>query len=98
MDDFLSFRRIDGERYLYISSLSKSALSESSADHLGDYGYFLYECGPEGIEVLAKVASFEAALRLFEIYEAEFCRAVRLGERKQARSVRRAMPMQLECA
>jgi hypothetical protein len=64
MDDFLSYRRIDGERYLYISSLSKSAVSESDADHLGDGGYFLYECGPDGIDVLAKVASFESALRL----------------------------------
>lgn len=99
MDDFLSYRRIDGERYLYISSLSKSAVSESAAEHLGDDGYFLYECGPDGIDVLAKVASFESALRLLEIYEAGFRRAVRIGEKTQARAARRVvgptMPLRL---
>jgi hypothetical protein len=58
MDEFLSYRRIDGERYLYISSLSKSAVSESTAEHLGDEGFFLYEYSPSGINVLAKVAFF----------------------------------------
>jgi hypothetical protein len=89
MDDFLAYRRIDGERYLYISSLSKNTVSESAANHLGDDGYFLYECGPQGIDVLAKVASFESAHRLLEIYGEGFERAVKLGERRRARTDRR---------
>jgi hypothetical protein len=89
MDDFLAYRRIDGERYLYISTLSKSAVSESAAYHLGDDGYFLYECGPRGIDVLAKVASFESAHRLLEIYGEAFERAVKFGERRRARTDRR---------
>lgn len=89
MDDFLAYRRIDGERYLYISSLSKSVVSESEANHLGDDGYFLYECSPLGIDVLAKVASFESAHRLLEIYSEGFERAVKLGEKRRARLERR---------
>jgi hypothetical protein len=98
MDDFLSYRRIDADRYLYISSLSKSAVDESHAGHLGDGGYFLYECSPQGIDVLAKVASFDAAIRLLEIYEAGFTRAVKLGERNQARAYRRVGPRLLQTA
>lgn len=98
MDDFLSYRRIDGQRYLYISSLSKSAVNESAAAHLGDGGYFLYECGPDGIDVLAKAASFEAAMRLLEIYGESFTRAVKLGERTQERATRREIRLQLQLA
>lgn len=89
MDDFLSYRRIDAERFLYISTLSKSAVSKNELDHLGDCGFFLYECSPNGIEVLAKVASFEAALRLLELLDVGVKRAVRFGERAQARTTRR---------
>ena len=89
MDDFLSYRRIDAERFLYISTLSKSAVSENSLNHLGDSGFFLYESSPHGIEVLAKVASFEAALRLMELLEVGMQRAVRYAERVNARSSRR---------
>jgi hypothetical protein len=88
MDDFLSYRRIDAGRYLYISSLSKSAVSASAADHLGDDGYFLYECGPTGIDVLAKVASFDAAVRLLDILEVGMTRAMRFAERAQTRASR----------
>lgn len=88
MDDFLAYRRIDGDRYLYISSLSKNAIADSAANHLGDDGYFLYECSSQGIDVLAKVASFESAHRLLEIYGEGFERAVRLGERRRARTER----------
>lgn len=88
MDDFLSYRRIDAGRFLYISSLSKSTVSDSAADHLGDDGYFLYECGPTGIDVLAKVASFDAAIRLLDILELGMRRAMRFAERAQARTSR----------
>jgi hypothetical protein len=89
MDDFLSYRRIDAERSLYISTLSKSAVTESAADHMGDSGFFLYECSPNGIEVLAKVTSFEAALRLLDLLDVGMKRAVRIAERTQARAARR---------
>jgi hypothetical protein len=89
MDDFLAYRRIDAERSLYISSLSKSAVSDNNLSHLGDSGFFLYECSPQGIEVLAKVASFEAALRLMELLEAGVRRAVRFNQMAEARTARR---------
>jgi hypothetical protein len=92
MDEFLSYRRIDGERYLYISSLSKSAVSESTAEHLGDDGFFLYECSPSGINILAKVASFEAAMTLLDLYDVGVQRAVKFGERVQARFARQTKP------
>lgn len=102
MDDFLAFRRIDGERYMYISSLSKTALQDSDATHLGESGYFLYECSPTGIDVLAKVASFESAMRLLEIYGEGFQRAVKFGEKQRARTERKTFGPSLrrvfECA
>ncbi|HEX2763609.1 MAG TPA: hypothetical protein VHM92_07160, partial [Allosphingosinicella sp.] len=71
------------------STLSKSALNDSAADHMGESGFFLYECSTEGIEVLAKVTSFEAALRLLDLLDAGMKRAVRIAERTQARAARR---------
>lgn len=72
MDDFLACRRISKENYIYISSLSKQAVEDADAAHLGSTGYFLYESSPSGIEVLAKVMSHESAMRLLELYATSF--------------------------
>jgi hypothetical protein len=89
MDDFLSYRRLDRDRCLYISSLSRATIQESDAAHMGDTGYFLYEASKDGIEVLAKVASVEAAMRLMDAYEAAISRAMRIGTAYGGRLKRR---------
>lgn len=61
-------------REICVSPLARSTLEQTHYDSdLGDeYGYFIYECDRSkqsaGIEVLAKVASYDAAMRLIDIY------------------------------
>lgn len=85
MDDLTSRRRIGRGRYLYVSTLSAETLQDVGADHLGDRGFFIYEAderpGVGGIDVLAKAASFEAALRLLDVFEAEMSRVARIAGR-----------------
>jgi hypothetical protein len=57
---------------LCISPLSARSYRDAGGKGLGgEYGYFIYECdsaNPQcGIEVIAKAASLEAALRLYDI-------------------------------
>jgi hypothetical protein len=59
-------------RELCVSPVSRDAFDANKAESLGDdSGYFLYECDANrplsGIEILAKAASADAAIRLFEI-------------------------------
>lgn len=90
MDDFASFRRISGSRYLYVSTLSKETLSDVGISQLGsDQGYFIYEVderrGVGGIDVLAKAASFEAAMRLLDIFEEALSRVAHIKDRQARR-------------
>lgn len=61
-------------REICVSPLAGLTLKNAHYDgQLGDeYGYFIYECDRTrqfaGIEVLAKAASYEAAMRLVDIY------------------------------
>lgn len=69
-------------REICISPISRETFELSELDALGDdCGYFIYEVDAgrpsAGIEILAKVASYEAALRLLDI----FCRASQLPSR-----------------
>lgn len=66
---------IDGNRTLCFSPLSAQHYRQAGGKGLGgDYGYFIYEIDDarpqDGIEVIAKAASVEAALRLFDILTA----------------------------
>jgi hypothetical protein len=93
MDDFASFRRINGSRYLYVSTLSKETLGDVGASNLGDdSGYFIYEVderrGIGGIDVLAKAASFDAALRLLDVFEESLRRVADVTERRALRRSR----------
>lgn len=72
-DDLLILERIDDQRSLCVSALSRKLLAEADVANLGsDRGFFVYEVDDRptrgGIEILAKVTSMEAALRLFEIF------------------------------
>lgn len=67
-----SVRTPDG-RELCVSPISIDAFQANSAYTLGDdSGYFIYEYDAErpssGIEILAKAASYNAAMRLIDIY------------------------------
>ena len=60
-------------REVCIAPISSDTFEANQAYALGDdSGYFVYEIDAErpsaGIEILAKAASYEAALRLIDIY------------------------------
>lgn len=76
MDDELYIvSTIGAERKLCISPLSSRTLADAEVQNLGgDRGYFVYELDERpfigGVSVLAKAASFDAALRLAELLRA----------------------------
>lgn len=59
-------------RSIHIATLSQETIKASAADHLGFGGYFLFETGDagitEGINVLGKASSLDAAFRLIDIW------------------------------
>ena len=72
-DDLFIVERIDKCRSLCLSTLARETVTEAEASHLGsDRGLFIYEVdeslGPAGVQVLAKAASVEAALRLIDLW------------------------------
>jgi len=67
-----STRLADG-RVVCVSPISADTFEANKAHNLGDdTGYFIYEfdtCRPSaGIEILAKAMSFDAAVRLVDIF------------------------------
>lgn len=73
MDDILATAQLGNGRSVHIATLARQTIIDSGAEHLGFTGYFLFEAnecpGEKGISVLGKVSSFEAALRLIDIWE-----------------------------
>lgn len=71
MDDILASSDLGNGRSVHLASLSRETIVESRAEHLGFQGYFLFEVsdkpGASGINVLGKVASYDAAIRLIEL-------------------------------
>lgn len=72
MEDVFLSTPISDHRVLCISPLSARTYKEGGGKGLGgDFGYFIYEVDSEnpqsGIEIIAKAASFNAALRLYNI-------------------------------
>ena len=72
MEDLFLSAPIGRGRVVCISALSARAYRDAGGKGLGgDYGYFVYESDsamPEsGIEVIAKAASLEAALKLYDL-------------------------------
>lgn len=72
MDDLCWFAPCGANRTLCVSTLSQSVLQEAEIVSLGnDFGYFIYEVDERprsaGIQILAKFASEDAAVRLAEI-------------------------------
>ncbi|MGI9488094.1 MAG: hypothetical protein ACR2RF_19890 [Geminicoccaceae bacterium] len=72
-DDFLFVEQMDAYRSICISTLNYESLNEEEIDGFSvDCGYFIYEVSEnplaKGISVLAKAASFEAAMRLVDLW------------------------------
>jgi hypothetical protein len=71
MEDIFLSTEIGNSKRICISSISHKTYRSCVGSGLGgDMGYFVYEtddsCPDAGISVLAKAASFDAAMRLFE--------------------------------
>ena len=71
MDDVFLTAKVDDSRTVCISPLSHATYREVAKGLGGEFGYFVYEVNSDfphaGIEVIAKAASLEAALRLFHL-------------------------------
>lgn len=71
MDDILASVDLGGGRSIHLAALARETVEGSGAEHLGFRGYFLFEAsdvpGKQGINVLGKAASFEAAMRLIDL-------------------------------
>ena len=66
--------RLDEHRSICLSPLARDTAKEAGAAYLGgDNGYFIYEVNDSplanGISVLAKVVSMDAAFRLVELWK-----------------------------
>lgn len=72
MDEILATAKIGEDRFLHIATLARQTIIDSGADHLGFNGYFLFEAsdgpGTRGISVLGKASSFDAAMRLADLF------------------------------
>jgi len=68
MDDFLSTKVIGPGKSVHIASLSRQAIIDCDAEHMGFDGFFLFETNDDanirGINILGKVASFDAGVQL----------------------------------
>jgi hypothetical protein len=71
MEDILASVALGAGRSVHVAALARDTVVGSGASHLGFEGYFLFETsdipGQQGISVLGKVASYEAALRLIDV-------------------------------
>lgn len=75
MDEVFVSIPLSEERSICISAITREMLDESGITELGDdYGFFVYETFPHqpqaGIEIIAKAASIDAAMKLAEILKA----------------------------
>lgn len=72
MDEILACVELGNHSTLNIATLSKKTVIDSGAAHLGFEGYFVFEASdlPErqGITVLAKTPSLDAAFRLADLW------------------------------
>jgi hypothetical protein len=89
MDEFLLAAHLDDDREIWISEVSRSTFDSNDIDDLGsDSGYFLLigsqRPGGDGAKVIAKAASAEAALLLYELLTRGGARAG-LGHRSRGR-------------
>jgi hypothetical protein len=75
MRELVFSSRLPDGREVCVAPLSKHTYEDNKAYSLGDdHGYFIYEidsrCPSSGIEILGKAISYDAALRLVDIFMA----------------------------
>ena len=72
IEEILASANLGNGCSVHIATLSRQTIVDSGAEHLGFSGYFVFEAndtpGGKGISVLGKASSFEAALRLIDIW------------------------------
>ena len=72
MDGILASYAIDDHRSIHIAELARQTIIDAGAEHLGFGGYFLFESNESpsvnGISVLGKAMSLDAAFRMIEIW------------------------------
>jgi hypothetical protein len=75
MEDILASAKIDNHRTIHIAALARQTIIDAGADHLGFGGIFLFETSDDirsqGINILCKLASIEAAFRMIDIWSAK---------------------------
>lgn len=74
-DDIYLSTKIDENRSLCISAISRKTFEECGAEYFStDHGFFIYERDSRmnrgGISILGKVASLDAAYRFFDLIRA----------------------------
>jgi hypothetical protein len=73
MDDILASADLGEGRSVHVATLSRESVIDSGAEHLGFGGYFIFEVsdlvGEKGINILGKACSFDAAMRLIEVFK-----------------------------
>ncbi len=73
MEQILASANLDNGKSIHVASLARQTIIDAGAQHLGFEGYFLFECNhtPEnnGITVLGKATSIEAAFRIVDIWQ-----------------------------
>jgi hypothetical protein len=72
MDEILASAEIEPNLTVHVATLSRQTLVNAGVEHMGTEGYFLFEArdepGAKGITVLGKAASFDAAIRLADLF------------------------------
>ena len=73
MKQFLFSAHLPDGNEVCIASISRDAFCDNGVESLGDdTGYFIYEYDPRqseaGIEILGKAASYDAAVRIMDIF------------------------------
>lgn len=71
MEDFLATKEVGNGRCIHIGPLSRQTVLACEAEHLGFDGFFVFEAFDrhdiKGINILGKVASFDAGMQLAEL-------------------------------
>jgi hypothetical protein len=72
VDDILASIEVGAGRSIHVAALARETIVDSGAEQLGFEGYFVFEAidvpGEQGINVLGKATSYEAALRLIDVF------------------------------
>lgn len=72
MEEILASYVIDDHHSIHIAALARQTIIDAGAEHLGFGGYFVFESNDSpnlnGISVLGKALSLDAAFRMIEIW------------------------------